>query len=198
MRRDTAYRQALDKRMTFACNRGMHLSPVLLPLGKSPRRLLSALCAATVLAGCASGPGSPGNAPGARAPTVSLPAEQRRLAELYRGTPVVFELRSDGALRVAVPLQYAFDKGRAAVKPPLAKVLDSITPSLKDTRLRARVSAPPDTARSPASLAQERAASTRDYLVAKGVSTLSFAALAPLPATADGVEIVIGSAQQIR
>ena len=78
--------------------------------------LLALLSACSVLQPSPSGPGA---APGAAAPKETLAAEQRRLAELFRGTPVVFAMQADGSLRVTVPLAYSFDKGRFAVKPPL-------------------------------------------------------------------------------
>jgi len=169
-------------------------------------RILVALGGLALVAGCASGPktpaspqapgtASPGVAP-APVPTVSLPAEQRRLADLFRGTPVVIEMQADGSMRVAVPLKFSFDKGRAAVKPPLAKVLDYVVPSLKGQNMRARVAAPCDTPKGSATLAQERASSTRDYLVAKGIPMTHFASLAPSPT--DGVEIVIGDSALVR
>lgn len=183
--------------MPFACNARM-----------KHHAIVSAACLA-VLAGCATNKPSPHSAPSAPSPssaapspspapvpTVSLPAEQRRLSDLFRGTPVVFEMQADGSMRVAVPLKYSFDKGRAAVKPPLAKVLDYLAPSLRYQSMRAKVAAPPDAPKAAASLAQERAASTRDYLIAKGIPLTHFAALTP--AQGDGVEIVIGDANVIR
>ena len=78
-------------------------------------------CCATLLllallVGCGT---TPSTAPGAPAPKVSLAAEQRRLADLFRGTPVVFQMQSDGSLRVEVPLRYSFDTGGSTVKPGL-------------------------------------------------------------------------------
>ena len=57
------------------------------------------------------GPGSGGtpggSAPGS-APKQTLAAEQRRLADLFKGTPVVVETPREGSLRIAVPLEFAF------------------------------------------------------------------------------------------
>ena len=78
------------------------------------------------LAACRTPPSStpatpgPSAAPGAAAPGLASPAapasappparqtlasEQRRLAELFRGTPVAFTMLADGTLRVTVPLR---------------------------------------------------------------------------------------------
>ena len=159
-------------------------------------RVLSSLAiVAGVLAGCASNrpapvaqapvAPAPKSAPAPAAPAFSLSGEQRRLAELFRGTPVVFEMTPEGHLRVEVPLKYSFDKGRAAVKPPLAAVLDRIAPSAKAAGMKTRVAAPGD-APAAATLAQERAGSARDYLVGKGVPPAAFSTT-----TTSGAEIEI-------
>ena len=73
------------------------------------------------LAACSTtSPGGPRGTDSAPMPKATLESEQRRLAELFRGTPVVFEMQRDGSLRIVVPMAFAFDKGRSVVKPPLA------------------------------------------------------------------------------
>jgi len=136
--------------------------------------------ALTTLAGCGALPSGRNGA--------SLSAEQHRLAELFKGTPVMFELQADGSLRSTVPLKFAFDPGHAAVKPPLAAVLDRLALSQREQRSRFSVSAPADGARN-GQLGQERAASARDYLVAKGVAVGRFASVAG--SKRDNVEVVI-------
>ena len=150
------------------CNGGMRISFVV------------ALVLAGLLAGCGTGPTT---RPGAAAPArPSLAAEQRRLAELFRGTPVVFEMQRDGSLQVTVPLHFSFAAGRAAVKPPLAAVLDRVASSQRSATSRFRVVAPADDARAHnARLAQERAQSTRDYLVGHGIAVTRFVAAAAGP-----------------
>jgi outer membrane protein OmpA-like peptidoglycan-associated protein len=161
-------------------------------------RLLSPLTfifAAAVLAGCASPRPPVQNAPvapppgkpGVAAPAaVTLPAEQKRLAELFRGTPVVVELTGDNALRVEVPLKYSFDKGKSAVRPPLAKVLDHLVPSAKSPGARTRVTAPGDSGAG--TLARDRAAAARDYMVGKGAPATSFNVAG---SSDDAVEVVV-------
>ncbi|HET9644805.1 MAG TPA: hypothetical protein VFP68_15960 [Burkholderiaceae bacterium] len=155
-------------------------------------RFLCAVAFAAMLAGCATKsqpPLVPPPVAPSAAPPVSLAAQQRRLSELFRGTPVVFEMLPNGLMRVEVPLKYSFDKGRTSVKPPLAAVLDRIAPSAQSPGMKARV-APPADAGGAGTIAQERAASTRDYLVAKGVPVSHFAS--PASPRADSIEIVIG------
>ena len=133
------------------------------------------------------GPG--GVATPAPAPKQTLASEQRRLAELFRGTPVVVETQREGSLRIQVPLEFAFDKGRAVVKPPLAKVLDLVARSQRAEPTRFAVSAPTDPQSKAVLLATERANSTRDYLVARGLMPTRFTVTA-LP-SGDSVVIVI-------
>ena len=152
------------------------------------------------LAGC--GTPTPATAPAPAPSTVPAPApvrptlaaEQRRLAELFRGTPVVFAMQPDGSLRVAVPLRYCFDPGGVAVKPALAAVLDRVAKSQRDATTRFRVAAPPDPGAKGPTLARDRATSTRDHLVAHGIAAtrLVIAGVAQV----EGVEIVVAETAQ--
>jgi outer membrane protein OmpA-like peptidoglycan-associated protein len=166
-----------------------------------PLRPLVLRCAALLLAamaGCAAPPAVPpaplpGVPPPAPQPPVpagpSLADEQRRLGRLLDGTPVSVGMTPDGRLRLEVPLQYSFDEGRAAVKPALAKVLDLMAGGLRQQKTtELRIAAPSD-ANGSSLLAADRAASTRDYLIARGVSALRFASVAR--GDGSGVEIVV-------
>lgn len=130
-------------------------------------------------------------APATTAPTppprASLAAEQRRFAELFRGTPVVFAMQADGSLRVTVPVRYSFDKGRYAVKPALAAVLDRVAWSQRAEATRLRVTAPADPQSNGLPLGTERATSARDYMVGRGVDARRFS----IAATRGGDEVVI-------
>jgi outer membrane protein OmpA-like peptidoglycan-associated protein len=120
-------------------------------------------------------------------------AEQQRLSELFRGTPVVFSMQPDGSLRVEVPLSFCFDRGTFVVKPPLAAVLDRLANSQRNEATRLRVTAAPDPGGGGGpTLARERAASTRDYLVARGV--IAIRVVIASVAQGEGVEIVITEA----
>ncbi len=155
------------------------------------RHLLASLALLLgLLAGCSLLPSST-SAPGAPSQR-SLASEQSRLADLFRGTPVVFEMQSDGNLQVTVPLHFSFEPGRAAVKPPLAAVLDRVAASQREAATRFRVAAPADPSRRNSRLALERAASTRDYLVARGIAPTRFAATEA--AAGDRVQVTVSEA----
>jgi outer membrane protein OmpA-like peptidoglycan-associated protein len=98
-------------------------------------------------------------------------------------------MQRDGSLRIAVPLEFAFDKGRFVVKPPLGKVLDLVARSQRAEPTRFAVSAPTDPQSKAVLLATERANSTRDYLVARGLAPTRFSVFALT--SGDTVVIVI-------
>ena len=150
-----------------------------------PHTLAALLLAA--LAACSSIAPGPGGRTGPGAARPTLESEQARLADLFRGTPVVFAMQGDGSLRVTVPLRYSFDHGRYAVKPPLAAVLDRIASSQRHEPTRFAVAAPPDPNTRAVRLASDRAASTRDYLVARGIEPTRFS----ITGLGDGEEVVL-------
>lgn len=161
--------------------------------------LLAAVPLIALLAACGT-PTAPPTAPMAPAPNPSRPApaatlagEQVRLAELFRGTPVVFTLQQDGSLRAAVPRRFSFDADAIKVKPPLAAVLDRLAKAQLQTGARVRVSAPADPgARGPA-LARDRALSVRDYLVGQGVASTRLQASGATQT--EQVEIIVSDAR---
>ena len=69
------------------------------------------------LAACSTtSPGGPGGSESPPLPKATLGSEQRRLAELFRGTPVVFEMRMlerqfDAALNADCAPERCFSKG---------------------------------------------------------------------------------------
>lgn len=105
----------------------------------------------------------------AAATQARLATEKARLANLFRGTPVVFELLPDGSMRVDVPTAFAFDPGKAVVKPPLAAVLDRIATGQQHELTRIVIGAPADAVAQGPALARERAASARNHCVARGL-----------------------------
>jgi outer membrane protein OmpA-like peptidoglycan-associated protein len=127
----------------------------------------------------------------AAATKANLAIEKLRLAELFRGTPVVFVLQPDGSMRADVPLQFSFDAGKSVVKPPLAAVLDRIAAGQRDESTHVVVHAPGDAATK--ALASERAASVRDYLVGRGLADTRVAVAPPVGATVVRVIVADGA-----
>ena len=123
--------------------------------------------------GAPTSPSTPGT-PVPEPPRPTLAAEQKRLAALFEGTPVVFAMQQDGSLRVEVPLRFSFDPGSSTVKPPLAAVLDRIATSQRRGSSRVLVVAPGDKRGKGITLGNDRAGSTRDYLVGHGIAATRF------------------------
>ena len=123
-----------------------------------------------VLGACASP--SPRSSAPASAPQPTLEQERERLAGLFDGTPVVLAIDRDGSLRAEVPLRFCFEPARAVVKPPLAALLDRLAGSPATRGGVWSVAAPGDPASKGSTLANERAASVRDYLVGHGADAL--------------------------
>ena len=137
--------------------------------------LFAAVIGGSVLLGaCGTSPTSTAPAKGASAPKPTLAQERRRIADLFEGTPVVLVIDSDGSLRAEVPLKFSFDAGRAVVKPPLGALLDRLAGSPATRGGSWVVAAPGDPKSKGNTLALERAASTRDYLVGRGADPLRF------------------------
>jgi outer membrane protein OmpA-like peptidoglycan-associated protein len=104
----------------------------------------------------------------------SLVAEKQRLETVLQGTPAVLALQADNSLGVDVPLRSCFDRGRATVKPPLAKVLDRMAASQRNETTRLLVTAPTDPGDKALALAMRRAVTARDYLIERGLDASRF------------------------
>src|SRR6185295_11702196 len=104
----------------------------------------------------------------------SLVAEKQRLETVLQGTPATLALQADNSLDVDIPLRSCFDRGRAAVKPPLAKVLDRMAASQRNETTRLRVTAPTDPGDKALALAMRRAVTARDYLIERGLDASRF------------------------
>jgi outer membrane protein OmpA-like peptidoglycan-associated protein len=144
--------------------------------------LVAASCA---LGACASAPPrapAPTPAATAAAPAASraeqqtaaaagLAIERQWLDSFFHGTPVTIAQRDDGALRIEVPLEFCFDRGSSAVKPPLAAVLDKLAESLRRRPATQLVLlAPPDARGGLPALALQRAAQLSRHLRDRGVA----------------------------
>lgn len=153
-------------------------------------------CKTAPTASSAPPPRGSSSAPVPIPPSVStraaLAAEHQRLADLFRGTPVLVSLQADGSLRIEVPLTYCFDAGRAVVKPPLAAVLDRVARDQRHELTRVRVAAPGDAGGRAPQLAKERGVSIREFMMARGVAFTRFAA--PATSASETIEVVVSDA----
>jgi outer membrane protein OmpA-like peptidoglycan-associated protein len=100
--------------------------------------------------------------------------QKREMEQATAGTGVEVVKTSDNRLRLDIPSDISFDTGRADIRPNFRPVLDSFATSLNNnpvtevTVIGHTDSSGSDAVNNPLSL--NRAASTRDYLVSRGVS----------------------------
>jgi len=99
--------------------------------------------------------------------------QKRQMEAATQGTGVAVTQTANNELKLAIPSDISFDVGRSAIKPNFSPVLDQFAAGLRnnpnaDVRIIGHTdSTGTDAINNPLSI--ERAASTRDYLVARGV-----------------------------
>jgi outer membrane protein OmpA-like peptidoglycan-associated protein len=100
--------------------------------------------------------------------------QKRQMEAATQGTGVVVTQTPNNELKLAIPSDVSFDVGRAVIKPNFAPVLDQFASGLRnnpnaDVRIIGHTdSTGTDAINDPLSI--QRAAATRDYLVARGVA----------------------------
>ena len=104
----------------------------------------------------------------------SLAAEKQRIETVLQGTPAVLAVRADNSLGIEMPLRSCFERGRATIKPPLASVLDRMAASQRNETTHLLVMAPADPGAKALALAMQRAVTTRDYLIERGLDASRF------------------------
>lgn len=99
--------------------------------------------------------------------------QKRTMEQATQGTGVTVVQTADNQLKLDIPSDISFDTGSAVVKPNLRPILDRFAEGLRNNpRAEVRIVGHTDSTGSDAvnnPLSQDRAASTRDYLVARGV-----------------------------
>jgi hypothetical protein len=152
------------------------------------RLAIAALAALTLLAGCAVAPTGPATPSAPSVPTAPadvppprpgqpppnvLASEVNWMKQLFDGTPVAIVAENDGAMRVDVPLTYAFDDKSTAPKPPLRAVMDKVAQTLaRQPSAKVHLATPGPAARTTA---------MRNYLMGRGVVGLRVVVLNPPP-----------------
>jgi len=100
--------------------------------------------------------------------------QKKEMEQATRGTGVQVTQTADNQLKLEVPSDISFDVGRSDIKPNFAPILDKFAQSLnQNPASTVRIIGHTDSTGSDAinnPLSVNRAASTRDYLTARGVS----------------------------
>jgi outer membrane protein OmpA-like peptidoglycan-associated protein len=134
---------------------------------------------ATPVPGSAPGPAHGQVTPGSRAWSPQMEAAERQLSSSLSGTGVTVAKTTDERLWITLPGDLTFQPNRSALKPTATAVLDKIVLSLRsipaaDLRIVGHTDSKGAAAANDA-LSLDRAASTRDWLVARGMSPIRIA-----------------------
>ena len=134
---------------------------------------------ASPVPGSAPGPVYGQAAPGTRAWSPQMDAAERQLSSALSGTGVTVSKTTDERLWITLPGDLAFQPNRSALKPGATAALDQIALALRNVPLaELRIVGHTDAKGSAAAndaLSLDRAASTRDWLVARGLSPVRIA-----------------------
>ncbi|WP_038202296.1 OmpA family protein [Xenophilus azovorans] len=107
-----------------------------------------------------------------------MEAQKRQMEQATQGTGIAVSQTANNELKLAIPSDAGFDTGRANIKPQLAGVLDQFAGGLRNNpAAEVRIIGHTDNTGSDAinnPLSVDRAASTRDYLVSRGVNAAIF------------------------
>ncbi|MEJ8845198.1 OmpA family protein [Variovorax rhizosphaerae] len=104
--------------------------------------------------------------------------QKKEMEQATRGTGIAVTQTANNELKLAIPSDASFDTGRAVIKPTLAGVLDQFATGLRNNaNAEVKIVGHTDSAGTDAinnPLSVERAASTRDYLISRGVRSSAF------------------------
>ncbi|HCY62802.1 MAG TPA: hypothetical protein DHV59_08240 [Oxalobacteraceae bacterium] len=107
-----------------------------------------------------------------------MEAQKRAMENATQGTGVEVSQTADNRLKLEIPSDISFDTNRADIKPNFRPVLDRFAASLKENpATNVSIIGHTDNTGSDAinePLSRNRAANTRDYLTARGVSPARF------------------------
>jgi outer membrane protein OmpA-like peptidoglycan-associated protein len=107
-----------------------------------------------------------------------MEAQKREMQAATQGTGIAVTQTPNNELKLAIPSDVSFDTGRSAIKPNFAPILNQFANGLRNNpNAEVRIightdSTGTDTINNPLSV--DRAASTRDYLIARGVPQQAF------------------------
>ena len=104
--------------------------------------------------------------------------QKKQMEQATQGTGVAVTQTPNNELKLQIPSDVSFDTGRADIKPNFQPILDQFASGLRNNpNAEVRIIGHTDSTGSDAinnPLSIERAASTRDYLIARGVRSSAF------------------------
>jgi outer membrane protein OmpA-like peptidoglycan-associated protein len=107
-----------------------------------------------------------------------MEAQKREMEAATRGTGIGVTQTANNELKLAIPSDVSFDTGRSAIKANFAPILNQFANGLRNNpSAEVRIIGHTDSTGTDAvnnPLSVDRAASTRDYLIARGVPSSAF------------------------
>lgn len=104
--------------------------------------------------------------------------QKKQMEQATQGTGVAVTQTQNNELKLQIPSDVSFDTGRSNIKPNFQPILDQFASGLRNNpNAEVRIIGHTDNTGTDAinnPLSIERAASTRDYLIARGVSSAAF------------------------
>ncbi|MEJ7686301.1 MAG: OmpA family protein [Variovorax sp.] len=102
-----------------------------------------------------------------------MESQKREMQAATQGTGIAVTQTANNELKLAIPSDVSFDTGRSAIKPNFAPILNQFANGLRNNpNAEVRIIGHTDSTGTDAinnPLSVDRAASTRDYLIARGV-----------------------------
>ncbi len=107
-----------------------------------------------------------------------MESQKREMQAATQGTGIAVTQTANNELKLAIPSDVSFDTGRSAIKPNFAPILNQFANGLRNNpNAEVRIIGHTDSTGTDAinnPLSVDRAASTRDYLIARGVPQQAF------------------------
>jgi outer membrane protein OmpA-like peptidoglycan-associated protein len=107
-----------------------------------------------------------------------MEAQKREMQAATQGTGIAVSQTPNNELKLAIPSDVSFDTGRSAIKPNFAPILNQFANGLRNNpNAEVRIIGHTDSTGTDAinnPLSVDRAASTRDYLISRGVPQQAF------------------------
>lgn len=144
-------------------------------IGAGVGAVVGAVAGGSKGAAIGAGVGAAGGAIAGNVWSKKMQAQKQQMEQATAGTGVEVSQTTDNRLKLEIPSDISFDTGRADVKPNFRPILDKFATSLNENQTTTVTiightdSSGSDAVNNPLSV--NRAASTRDYLTARGVQS---------------------------
>ncbi len=169
----------LPSRSIFPASLGVAVLALLSACASAPPKVVPAPAPAVAVPGSAPGPVYGDSKPGTRAWSPQMEEAESQLRSALQGSGATVSKTTDERIWITLPGDLAFEPNRVKLKPVATGLLDKIVVALRgfptaDLRIVGHTDSKGAVAANDA-LSLDRAASARDWLVARGMSPVRFA-----------------------